>query len=85
MDDGIEKNKANKKKLDGLQAWLAVADEQNYRRCLSSGTWGSDDNRSNQVKKMKKNDRLIIYVKPSCPGTSKIFFIFSSMKFGLTK
>lgn len=44
------------------QKWLAVASEENWKKCLENHVWGADDNRAQQIKKMQKNDEIIVYL-----------------------
>jgi predicted RNA-binding protein len=44
------------------QKWLAVTSEENWKKCLENHVWGADDNHAQQLKKMKKNDEIVIYL-----------------------
>jgi MoxR-like ATPase/predicted RNA-binding protein len=44
------------------QKWLAVASDENWKKCLENHVWGADDNRAQQIKKMHKNDEIIVYL-----------------------
>jgi MoxR-like ATPase/predicted RNA-binding protein len=44
------------------QKWLAVACPENWKKCLDNHIWGADDNRAQQIKKMRKNDEILVYL-----------------------
>lgn len=51
-----------KPKTEEGQKWLAVASPENWSKCLNSNIWAADDNRSQQIKKMQKNDEIVVYL-----------------------
>jgi len=44
------------------QKWLAVASPENWNKCIENRIWASDDNRAQQIKRMKKGDEIVIYL-----------------------
>lgn len=49
--------------LQESRKWLAVTTEENWKKCLEDGTWGASDNRSKGLKKMKKGDEMLVYIR----------------------
>lgn len=47
----------------GSGKWLAVTTEENWKRCLEDGTWGASDNRSQGLKRMKRGDEMVVYIR----------------------
>jgi predicted RNA-binding protein len=61
------------------QKWLAVASPENWKKCLENRIWGADDNRAQQIKKMRKNDEILVYLvgkklAASCKVSSEYFY-----------
>ncbi len=44
------------------QKWLGVASSENWNKCIENRIWACDDNRSQQIKRMKKGDEIVIYL-----------------------
>jgi hypothetical protein len=44
------------------QKWLAVVSPENWEICLQRGTFGGDDNRANQIKRIKIGDSVLFYL-----------------------
>lgn len=44
------------------QKWLAVVTPENWEICLQKRTFGGDDNRANQIKRIKSGDHVLIYL-----------------------
>ena len=44
------------------QKWLAVVTPENWEICLQNGTFGGDDNRANQIKRIKLGDHVLFYL-----------------------
>ncbi len=43
--------------------WLCVTTEENWKKCLQHGIWGASDNRSQGLKQIKVDDKLLVYIK----------------------